>query len=211
MCVIAISNKGNRQPEKNELLAMWNHNPDGAGYMYAKNGRVIIHKGFTTFADFYRSVNAERFTKATPVIYHFRISTQAGRTPFMTHPFPVTSELQACEYLDCTADIAVAHNGIIPITTDRNETRYSDTALFVSKYLSVLVRSADDLKNQHVKDIIQQFGGFSRFAFMDSTGNITTIGDFTEHNGILLSNENHLNVKPYPFTIPFSYANIYRR
>ena len=40
--------------------------------------------------------------------------------------------------------------------------------------------------------MIEHLGGWSKFALMDGIGTITTIGEFTEDDGILLSNTNHL-------------------
>lgn len=192
MCVIAVSRSGNRQPTVDELRSMWKHNPDGAGYMFARDNKVIIHKGFMTFNDFIRSVNSESFTADDSVVYHFRISTQAGRTPQMTHPFPLTNDLSECEYLDCWCPIGIAHNGIIPLTTDHSETTYSDTALFITKYLSRIIKTPGDLFDQDILDMIEQLGGWSKFALMDEIGTVATVGHFTMHDGILLSNTNHL-------------------
>ena len=75
MCIIAVSKKGVRQPSLDQLRNMYTNNPDGAGYMFAKDGKVHIHKGFMTWEDFERAVKAENFTKDDPVVYHFRIST----------------------------------------------------------------------------------------------------------------------------------------
>ena len=42
MCVICVSNKGVAQPTNEQIIQMFNKNPDGAGYMYARNGLVYI-------------------------------------------------------------------------------------------------------------------------------------------------------------------------
>ena len=192
MCVIAISEKGVRQPNENEFRTMWEHNPHGAGYMFARNGKVEIHKGFMCFDDFIRSVHNEMFTFQDSVIYHFRISTQAGITPEMTHPFPITNQnINIMKALDVICNIGVAHNGIIPLTASLHEKEYSDTALFVHKYLSNLVRSPADMQNENIKSMIKELAQ-SKLAMMDGQGNISTIGDFFDEDGILLSNKNHL-------------------
>ena len=46
MCIICVSKSGVRQPDENTIRTMFRHNPHGAGYMVARDGRVIIHKGF---------------------------------------------------------------------------------------------------------------------------------------------------------------------
>ena len=192
MCVIAISKAGKRQPSKNELKMMWNHNPDGAGYMYARAGEVVIHKGFMKFDDFYRAVRSENFSKEDAVVYHFRISTQAGKKPTMTHPFPLSNDPRKIEALDLIAPVGIAHNGIIRMTSDASETRFSDTAIFIMDYLAgQLFRQQDDIHNPFFQDIIEAVGGWSKFAFLEGDGNIITIGTFTDDNGVLLSNTNH--------------------
>lgn len=194
MCVIAISRSGCRQPSEDEFYAMWKHNPDGAGYMFARSGRVIIHKGFMDLFEFLDAVECEHFTESDSVVYHFRISTQAGRTAAMTHPFPLNGDLAHCEALDLTCSAGIAHNGVIPLTSDRTESRYSDTALFIAHYLPKLIRNPADLADHRIVEIIESLCGWSAFAIMDHDGTVTTIGKFTEDDGILLSNRNHLAV-----------------
>lgn len=191
MCVIAVSKKGIRQPSVSELRSMWVSNPHGAGYMLVRNDRVEIHKGFLYWDDFIRSVRSEKFSASDAVVYHFRISTQAGICEEMTHPFPIVNNLKMMKALDLYCDIGIAHNGIIPLTTTFDETEYSDTALFVSNYVSRIVRSPADMLNPYVQEMIAELGQ-SKFALMDFKGNIVTIGKFYNHDGILLSNENHI-------------------
>lgn len=200
MCVIAASRSGMPQPSENDLRAMWLHNPDGAGYMVARSGKVYIHKGFMSFDDFIGAVRRERFTDGDSVVYHFRISTQAGKTPEMTHPFPLTSRLPDLEQLDLSCPVGIAHNGIIRITTDFFETRYSDTALFIAHYMSRLIRSENDLHDSRVTDIIRELGGWSKFAIMTGTGEVVTIGNWAESNGYEVSNLNHVPNNDSPFS-----------
>ena len=89
MCIICVSKSGVRQPSDITLRAMFRRNPHGAGYMYARDGKVTIHKGFMNIEDFLAAVHTERFTPQDSVVYHFRISTQAGVNAAMTHPFPL--------------------------------------------------------------------------------------------------------------------------
>ena len=191
MCVIAVSRSGCRLPSENEIHAMWEHNPDGAGYMFARSGEVVIHKGFMSLSDFNYALHTEHFTKEDAVVYHFRISTQAGRTPEMTHPFPFSSVPETMEALDLVCPLGIAHNGIIRMTSSRTEKRFSDTALFIMNYLNRIIRTPDDLRDPAVLEIIDAIGGWSKFAFLEGDGTITTVGTFTNENGLLLSNVNH--------------------
>lgn len=192
MCVIAVSKIGERQPTIAELRAMFKRNPHGAGYMLARDGHVEIHKGFMNFDDFARAVRSERLTKDDAVVYHFRISTQAGVNPEMTQPFPLTSRLPLMRKLDIiSAPVGIAHNGIIPLTSDPDEKMYSDTALFVAQYMTRLIHSKRDIDNPQTQTIIKKLIGWSKLAILTGDGGITTIGEFTDDDGILLSNTNH--------------------
>lgn len=173
---------------------MFQHNPHGAGYMVARNGRVEIHKGFMDLTDFLRQVAYEKFTPDDVVVYHFRISTQAGVTPQMTHPFPLTSSLTMCEKLDLICTCGVAHNGIIRITSGQS-TRYSDTALFIAKYMHLIVRGEADLHNENVLELLETITN-SKLAILDKSGYVATVGDFIkETNGLLFSNFTYGGVK----------------
>ena len=52
MCIICVSKSGVQQPTDTTLRAMFRRNPHGAGYMYARDGKVTIHKGFMNIEDF---------------------------------------------------------------------------------------------------------------------------------------------------------------
>ena len=201
MCIIAVSKRGVKQQTLNQLENMFFNNPDGAGYMYARNGRVYIHKGFMDFDDFSRAIKDEHFTKADPVVYHFRISTQAGVNPRMTHPFPLTDCRKDCEKLDLKCNIGIAHNGIIRMTSDVKETRFSDTAIFIADYMSRLIRSREDLEDSAILEMIDHLTN-SKWALMDGiTGNIETVGKFVNADGIMFSNTTYLPYVPPKTTI----------
>jgi len=197
MCVIAVSPKGIRQPTIDQFQEMFDHNPDGAGYMYARDGRVTIHKGFMDWTDFIKAVSREHFGKNDPVVYHFRISTQAGINPEMTHPFPLTSKRELCEKLDLACPVGIAHNGIIRMTSDVKETRFSDTVLFITSYMTKLIRNRSDITDQAVIEMIDHLTN-SKWAIMDGfTGNIVTVGHFIDMNGLLFSNTSFLPRKTF--------------
>lgn len=206
MCVICVSKKGVRQPNEDEIRNMWEANPHGAGYMFARDGKVEIHKGFMELKDFLRSVRSENFTAKDVVIYHFRISTQAGITPEMTHPFPLSPDLEDMKILDCTCSVGIAHNGIIRLTSCNNK-EYSDTALFITEYLPVLIRDTEDITDRSVKKIIKELAG-SKLALMNGNGDTAIIGDFYGNkSGLIFSN---LSFQPqYDFRRTWNLSNIY--
>lgn len=190
MCIICVSPAGAKQPGKTVIRNMFLNNPHGAGYMYARNGKVHIHKGFMNLDDFLRAIESERFTAEDSVVYHFRISTQAGVGPEMTHPFPLSNRRELMKALDVDCACGIAHNGVIRLTTDPGNCEFSDTALFVTDYLSAIIRRKDDLKRQYILDLIYRLAK-SKLAIMDASGYIAMVGEFIEEDGILYSNTSY--------------------
>ena len=191
MCVIAVSKRGVKQPSLSQIRQMFATNPHGAGYMYARNGRVIIHKGYMDCDEFIHAVDMEDFTDNDPVVYHFRISTQAGVNPEMTHPFPLTTNRELCEKLDLSCSVGIAHNGIIRMTSDSKETRFSDTVIFITDYMTKLIRNYSDITDPNVMSMIDHLTN-SKWAIMEgSTGEIVTVGSFVNDHGILFSNSSY--------------------
>ena len=190
MCIICVSPAKVRQPSMKTIRTMFEQNPHGAGYMYARDGKVHISKGYMNIDDFLSTLHDEHFTAKDPVVYHFRISTQAGVNPQMTHPFPLSNQRAHMKALDVDCGCGVAHNGIIRLTSDPSNREYSDTAIFITDYLSAIIRRPDDLKDPQVLRLIHRLAG-SKFAFMDGNGYIATVGDFINEKGLLFSNNSY--------------------
>lgn len=188
MCIICASPKGIPQPTTDRIKTMFDRNPHGAGYMVARDGKVTIHKGFMDLDDYLRQIRSEAFTPDDAVVYHFRISTQAGVTPAMTHPFPLSKEAAHLKALDIDCPCGVAHNGIIQMTSSKHPTM-SDTALFIQRYMCCILRTPEDLRNPRIREILAQLIGWSKLAILDSSGYIATVGHFIKADGgILYSN-----------------------
>lgn len=187
MCVICVSKKGVRQPNKQEINNMWESNPHGAGYMFVRDGLVNIRKGFMTLEDFKASIESEHFTSEDVVVYHFRISTQAGVTPEMTHPFPMSDDLNDMRLLECQCSVGIAHNGIIRLTSCK-DSKYSDTALFITEYLPALIRDTEDITDKRVKRAVKALAD-SKLVFLNDAGDVSIIGDFYAiKDGLMFSN-----------------------
>ena len=194
MCIICVSPARTRQPSISQIKMMFLNNPHGAGYMYARDGRVHIHKGFMDIDSFLSAVKAEHFTAKDSVVYHFRISTQAGVNPEMTHPFPLSNRLPNMKALDVECPCGVAHNGIIRLTSDTSQREYSDTALFITRYMALMVHGLDDLKDVQLLNRIERLAG-SKLAIMDGSGYIATIGHFINERGLLFSNDSYQELR----------------
>ena len=147
---------------------MFSRNPDGAGFMVARNGKVEIHKGFMEFGEFINAVNSMNFTDDDVIVYHFRISTQGGVNREMCQPFGQTRHITETKALDVLANVGIAHNGIIPMTTDHRDKEYSDTAHFVAEYLPWMVRTPKDIKNPFILDCIEEIIN-SKMVLMDGS------------------------------------------
>lgn len=193
MCIICVSPRHTQKPSDDTIRTMFLNNPDGAGYMYARSGIVHIHKGFMNLDDYMNAIHSERFTQRDAVVYHFRISTQAGVTPEMTHPFPLSGRLENMKALDVDCKCGVAHNGVIALTTDPTNHEYSDTALFITQYLSQIIHGPADLTKPHILRYIYQLAE-SKFAIMDANGRIATVGAFIKEGGNYYSNNSY---KPF--------------
>ena len=194
MCIICVSPARTLQPSISQIKTMFMNNPHGAGYMYARDGRVHIHKGFMDIDSFLSAIKAEHFTAKDSVVYHFRISTQAGVNPEMTHPFPLSNRLLHMKALDVECQCGVAHNGIIRLTSDPTQHEYSDTALFITRYMAQMVHGLDDLKDAQLLNRIERLAG-SKLAIMDGSGYIATVGNFINERGLLFSNDSYQELR----------------
>ena len=191
MCVIVASPKGVRQPTKEQLRNCFRNNPHGAGYMFARDGRVIIHKGFMEFNEFMQAVDNEHLKASDAVVYHFRISTQGGIIPELTHPFPLAKDYKELEKLDSSCEIGLAHNGIIRLTSGTSQF-YSDTEIFITQFMTRLIRNHDDVASPAVKTMIATLTN-SKWAILDGlTEEIVTVGKFENVGGRLFSNNGYL-------------------
>ena len=155
------------------------------------DGIVHISKGYMDVESYIEALRHEHFTAKDAVVYHFRISTQAGVNPAMTHPFPLSNKLAHMKALDVECRCGVAHNGIIRLTTDPANKEYSDTALFIADYLSEFIRCSEDLKDEGVLKLVHRLAG-SKLAIMDGSGYIATVGSFINERGLLYSNDSYL-------------------
>lgn len=189
MCVIIIKRKAQEMPSRKTLHAMWNANPDGAGFMYARDGEVIIRKGLMTWSQFESELNKAQITKDDVIVIHFRISTQV-RNDLMTQPFAITNNGEYLKCLKIRAFAGLVHNGINQLTTDYNEKEYSDTALFIKDYVSAFVRNSNDATSKYTSDLISALDEHSRYAILNKNGEILKVGDWTYYKGYEVSNIN---------------------
>lgn len=217
MCVIAVKPKGIDMPTDEVLQQMWNTNRDGAGFMYNDEGRVHIKKGFMTFDDFKRNLQsvydeltrrAINLKEDVSFVYHFRIATHGTVIPENTHPFPVSSDIDALKALDVSTDLGMAHNGVIRTLDNDLTHNLTDTATFVKDVLVPFKAffSSAFLQLANITKFIGNTINASRLAFLDGEGNVTKIGSWTTGECQLdYSNKNHVPYTPPKTTTAYTY------
>lgn len=177
MCVICVKSKGVKFPDNDTLTAMWNTNPDGAGFMFPENGKVRIIKGLMKYSDFIKKLNEtrEKYGDDIPYILHFRIGTSGGNIPQNTHPFAITGDYNIMKKLDCKAKYGVAMNGIINCKIDRG---VSDTMTYIKTTLSHLPKiNPSWYRSKEAMELIWETTE-CKWAILNGTGDIRLIGQF---------------------------------
>ena len=222
MCIVVYKPKDRLMPSEETLRQCFTRNPDGAGYMFPEDDKVVIKKGYMNFKALYQAVmkDYERLGKETPFVLHFRIQTQGGVNQECTHPFPLSKNMVDLKTLDIESRFGLAHNGIISLTSksgytqyydsttrtyryDYSKPDYSDTMKFITDYLALIIKTENWYKDEDTLALIEKLAGYSnKFAIMDKEGHTTLIGNFIEDNGIYYSNSTYEVYKT-----PSSYYN----
>lgn len=193
MCVICAKPAGVDFPSLEYVYDMWASNPDGAGFMWSEGNKVHIRKGFMKFKDFsdaYQKTFLDRKdSKNMSAVLHFRITTHGGTKPENCHPFPVSGNMGLLQKLECTTNLGAAHNGIISGVKPRKNC--SDTMEYIVSCVSLMKRlNKRFYLDKYFAKLIENTIDGSRFCFLDPAGTITTIGQWHEDDGLLLSNKN---------------------
>lgn len=190
MCIIVAKEKGIEIPSKEILETCFRRNPDGAGFMYVKDNKVIIDKGYMDFKSFYKrltKLDKKLKLKDKALVMHFRIGTHGKNDRSTTHPFPISNNDSDLKQTYFTTDLGMAHNGIIP-KYDYEEDM-SDTQLFIRDVVSILKGlNKKFYKNKETLDMLKRVCT-SKLAFLDVKENIIYVGDFVkDDNGVRYSN-----------------------
>ena len=151
MCVIVYKPKNVAMPTENVLKTCFESNNDGGGFMLVHKKQVLIEKGFKTYKDFKSALDKAimKYGENAPYVLHFRISTQAGTRQDCCHPYPLSSNMDDLRKLRFKTEIGIAHNGIISLTSSgyKQQVTYNDTMLFITNYLSLIIKDKDYYKN----------------------------------------------------------------
>lgn len=197
MCIICYSPAGVSLPDHDTLLQCFRSNPDGAGFMYPlEKGKVRIRKGFMTFNALEEALNQIRDSRDIPVVIHFRIGTQGFNDKCNTHPFPISSDKKVLTASESISDVALVHNGIIPMTSYGYSAKgdpHSDTYHFVKDYASLICNRPNWHKNKDIVTLVEKLVE-SKLAVMSNDGHVELVGHFIEDSddGCFYSNSSYI-------------------
>lgn len=179
MCIAIYKPEGKLIPY-DTLKRCFNANSDGAGYMFHKNGKLHVFKGYFTMEDFWKAYKKDQKKEC---VIHFRIKTHGEINEENCHPYRVNDNL------------AFVHNGVISGYTDPKK---SDTWLFNEDILQPFVRRWGNLEifEDPIKKLIESRIGYSKLIFMDNQGNTKIFNEDKGNwdDGVWYSNNSY---KPY--------------
>lgn len=183
MCIIAYKPK-KATITKRMLRNCWDNNPDGGGYMFSHNGKLIIKKGFFAFRRFYQSYRKDERRYDGNFVLHFRIATHGKISKTNTHPFYVNKNL------------GFAHNGILHCVDVPKDSIKSDTMIFIKQ---VLQKYPDGFLNEQCYHISLEGiakAESSKFIFLDDRDIVQIINEKAGvwHNGIWFSNDGYKDI-----------------
>ena len=193
MCIIVYKPIGVDFPSKNTLKVCFENNPDGAGYMFASDDEVTIKKGFMSFKKFWKSLKHSRKAVGDnkAFVMHFRIGTQGANCAEFTHPYPLSDDMEELKKTSNHADIGIAHNGIISLTSDGSKD-YNDTMKFIVEYLALLIEGRSFYKHENIVRVINKLSG-SKLAVLDGSGHCELMGNgWVTENGVYYSNDSFI-------------------
>jgi glutamine amidotransferase len=165
MC-LAIYKPATTKPDEEAYRCGFNNNTHGAGFAAAVNGGLVIGKGFFKFKEFWKAFQPYA---ECPALIHFRLATHGKKDSDNCHPFSIADNL------------AMIHNGILPICTKADETK-SDTWHYVESVLKPLhVLDPEFYKHDAISYLGRCAISGSKFAFLRADGDFAL---WNEEDGV---------------------------
>jgi hypothetical protein len=167
MCLIIVQPKGDVPVSKRDILDAWQDNPDGAGYMFAVDGRLVIRKPFWKAKSLRKAYRQDfrQYGAQSPFVLHFRYATHGPNTVWNTHP-----------HILAGGQVGLVHNGILPwAPTDPS---LSDTATF-AKDLEGFGQA--ELMHPEYHAMLAEDIGYNKLVFMDGDGNTAIVKEELGH------------------------------
>lgn len=208
MCVIIDKPEGLEFPE-GDILSACEVNPEGFGWMTAKNGSVQFGK--TTDFTPEDIVKFMDKMKDQHALFHFRFNTAGETNQENCHPFKVLDRKKDGK------DLLLMHNGTISnckpdFNASKKRKQFSDTRIFSEEVLRPLLLKygIGALTDKIILELLEDYiGGSSKVALLDGSGNVFKLNgeEGSERHGCWVSNQysfNRSHRKPYqtPYTPP---------
>lgn len=191
MCIIVKKDAG-VAVDYAMLNNCFQHNSDGAGFMFVNDSKVEIHKGYMKWKHLKRALHKHNLDDKE-VVFHFRISTGRDVTQGNCHPFALSDDFTLMQNTNCSVNAAVCHNGVM--MHYEHYDNYSDTQHFIAEVLAPLTKYNVDLTDKNiVKLIAHAMGGTNKLAIMDAVKGVQLIGTFEKdekYKGYLFSNTSY--------------------
>ena len=160
MCVAVLKPKDSSIDDKT-LEKCWESNPDGGGFMYVNNDKIIISKEQDSFKKYKTLYRKHESLIDTDFILHFRIATSGLIDLANTHPHKVNN------------DVYMVHNGVIDRCADVNS-KISDTMKFC-KFISNLPNNFTG--NKSMIELITGYIGTDKMIFLNRNGDIKIVNE----------------------------------
>lgn len=177
MCIIIAKPMGAQFAPKSNVSRACEANPDGFGIAYYTKGDSSVQVFRTLDVKLFKKRYAEvckRDPKTTAVLIHARIKTHGT----------VKLENVHCWH-DEASGLVFAHNGILSIK-NRDDMTDSET-FFRDIFIPILSFGGWEAANKAINAII----GTSKFAFLNTSGEIFTYGQYIKDRGVLYSNTSY--------------------
>ena len=175
MC-IAILKPKESEIKTDTLRECWDSNPHGAGFMYAKNNRVIVRKELKNFERFLKEYRKHEQIGGKMVI-HFRIMTHGKLDYKNTHPHQVNKNTW------------LVHNGVILQHSHKNA-KLSDTVKFCKMLAGLPV---DFMQSKPTLRLISGYIDTDKIILMDTSGRTQIVNEEQGiwDDGIWYSNQSY--------------------
>lgn len=189
MCII-VNKPWGIPVERSLLETCFANNPDGAGFMFPCEGRLLIKKGYFEFDAFWsvwekcRKIHGD----SLPVVFHFRIATAGEVDKTNCHPHRIAH------------DLGFVHNGILSCVNVPKGSNVSDTIIYRNRYLGNL--TGNSLRNAKLlRRIGHHIGAGNKFVFMNGAGKTVICNEDQGvwKDGLWFSNHSFLPRFGFPF------------
>lgn len=188
MC-IAIYIPKNKQVNRLALKRCYEANPDGFGYAYFKNGRLVVKKFvdenvIPSEIEKFHELRKNNLDKQ--FIVHFRIATHGAVGTKCCHPFVVNRNLVFC------------HNGVLGDKFTKGLSKsgdMSDTMMFNKLCLQKLPRNFMEVPMY--KFLLENAIGFGKMILMNKNGTVWILNEKNGYwdGGIWYSNTSYRKVR----------------